>query len=354
MGIHFLKFKDPLAPGNVELSLESRHTLYNGTEYFKLVDLGEITVGDDKESDFIYYPSNFTTQVHINGDPTFWQRIIDELSSGTIYTELKIGTQIIHRGFIYSKSIIGNRLDKTIRFTCNDNSTQLKSFSPSSNPFNYDLNDSVGYFMKDLILDLVSNQNLYEYPFINDVVYLGSLQVRNTISGNEVIFNFNQLGARASFYYSSNSNYKNLSELFKSIMINYNCIGYFGLDRKLYLVPRLYEGQATTEISKFDLLKDPEYQLTTREIEGIRGYLWTGSHPKNNMNNYSVVNYGTINSENENDPTRVEKLYIDQPFGVYPPAPNNSTGFSGLLGYYNNQFYQLDIGNNARNKDTTR
>jgi len=351
MGIHIIKFRDDLAAGVTELKLETRDTLYNGTEYFKLLEggIGDITVGNDSTSDFIYYPSNLTVRVHINGDPSFWQRIIDELSTSLVYSELTVNNQIIHRGFLDNKSVIGNVLERTIRFTILDQSTTLKQYSPGSNPFQYDLDS--GYFMTDLLLDLVANSNLYEYPFMNEVKYLGSIQTKDIINSNEVIFNFSELGARARFYYNNQNNYKNLAELFKSIMINYNCIGYYGLDRKLYLVPRLYEGQTPYIISKFDLLKDPEYQLTIREIEGIKARLWTGAYPKTDMNNYSTVIYGTVNSSNESDKTRVEELFIDQPFGVFPPAPNNTTGFSGLLGFYNGQFYNLSIGNNARSKD---
>lgn len=339
-------FKDTLAVGNVEIIVSADDILGTIHENYPLLDIGEISFGNDKDSDLIYYPSNFDIEVAINNsDSYYWSKAANGLSQFGNEVELQIDGQVKWRGYVYRKSVRANKTAKTIKFTCIDQSQRFKEFLPSTNPLNYNLSNF--YKVIDIINNIFTSSAFNSSPLITQTSYHGTIQAR--YGSPESIFNFNDFYASAGFYFSSDSNYESMIELVKNILINYNLIAYLGMDRILHLVPRIYEGQNAYTIQKLDLLKDPEFEMSFA-MEGLQGKLWTGAYPKTNSGNFSAVNYGSI--INVGDKEKVEKIQIDQPGGSYPIAPNSSTAFSGVAVNYNGSLVFIDTNGNFRNRNT--
>lgn len=341
----YYHFKDTIAVGNVEVIVTVDDILGNLHEYYPLLDIGEISLGNDKDSDIIYYPSNFDLEVAItHSDLYYWSKAAYGISQFGNQVELLIDDVLKWRGYVYKKSIRANKIAKTLKFNCIDQSQSFKESIPSSNPLSYNLDNY--YKVVDILNSIFTSTAFNSSPFITQTNYHGTIQAR--YGSPEAIYNFNDFYANAGFYFGADSNYENMMDLVKNILLNYNLIGYFGLDRVLHLIPRVYEGQTAYTILKTDLLKDPEFEMSYG-MEGMQAKLWTGSYPKTDGGHFSTVNYGSI--ININDKEKVERIQIDQPGGVYPEAPDNSIAFSGVAVNYNGSLVFVDTNGNFRNKN---
>lgn len=342
----FYHFKDSIAVGNIELIVRVNDILGNSHEYYPLIDIGEISFGNDKDSDIIYYPSNFDVEVAIPSDlypqdNYWWSKAVNGLSLYDNEVQLLINGELRWCGYVYKKSVKANKISKSIRFNCIDQSQSFKEFVPSSNPLSYNLNNL--YRVSDIIKDIFSSPVFNSTPYIEEIDYHGTIEARY----NSSVYNFLNFFATGSYYYSSSNNYESMIDLAKNILLNYNLIGYFGMDRKFHLVPRVYEGQDVVTIYKSDLLKDPEFEMSYA-IEGLQAKLWTGAGSQSDGSNFSTVHYGNL--QNINDKEKVEKIQIDQPGGNFPTAPNNISAFSGVFVYHNNSYVNIATDGNFRKK----
>jgi len=346
MALHLIHFIDYVAAGKIELTITNNDSSLSGDSYYHLISIGDISVGNDKESEYIYMPSGFDVRGKVVDDNI--KTIINALSLGTNYSELKLNGAICHRGFVNNNSVSGNPLTKEIKFRCEDHTIKLKELTPSANPYGFSLTGTQK--VKTTLYYLLTEPSIFPHPFILDVNYHGTVQVKHNIGGSDVIFDFDLFYILNNDFFGTDNNYQTVAELFKSLIINYNCIGYVELDRILHLVPRTYEGQGFTNINTDDLLSEVTYSVNLKEIEGMLLMLWSGGTPKANDNSWGRYQYGNVNADNEKDNTKVEKIYLTQPCGEFM-VNNYPESFSGLYVYQGANQYEIQIDWNCRKKD---
>lgn len=295
-----------------------------------LLSFGEITIGEDDDSDLVLFPASFDIRFRINdeGDQERWYNTLTDFYFQTIQVEFFFTPtgqygNYIYRGGIDKKTLKGNKDLKTIQFKTVGEIVNLNSVDPRTNPFNY-ANLSDKRKIKDIITDIVTHNSI-----ITSVSGTSNLEVK--VDEISSIKTFEDFGAALETYFNNNCYFDNCLDLLKNILLNYNMIGYAGLDRVFRLIPRMYESNSIYQITKNDLMDYIEFDFI-EAIQGAEIKLYTGTVPQSNESNWSTKTKGDITAD------KVERFRLIQPGGYY----TSTEGWSGVFVYHSGQWYFTD------------
>ncbi len=318
-GLYKINLKRNLAVGAISFLLKFFYSEQEGTEEHVLLDFDTFNVGNDDISDIIYYPGNFKLKLKVNGDTNKWIAIYRDLLNVTCVVDVFDGNKHIWSGYVDKDDVNGNSFTKTLEFTTLDQMKRLENYKPSENPFNYNLNN----FGKviDIIKDILTSDNFFQFPYISEVVYLGKMEARYDNGGNWIYKPFEDFYTEYNYYYNSNVGYENVLQLLKQILLNYNCIGVIGFDKKFYMIPRVAENPDVITITREMLNSYPEWERVYR-MRGLKAKLGTGT-----VGVYHEELRGDTESESKR---KVENITIEQPGGNWRIEGSGISGYSGV------------------------
>lgn len=315
--------------GSFNIALKVFWSSYYDDPYTQtLISFGNISIGEDEDSDLILFPASFDIKFRVNddGDPNRWYNTLTDFYFQNIQVNFywNPSGDYIYRGGIDKKTLKGNKDLKTIQFKTVGEIVNLKAIDPRTNPFSYPDIYAVRK-IKDIITDIVTHESI-----ITSVTGTSNLQARVELD-YPIIKDFDNMGAILSWYFAAGCYYTNCLDLLKNILLNYNMLGYAGLDRQFRLVPRLNESNNVCQIQITDLMDYIEYEF----IEGIKGViakLYTGNIPQSSESNWVEKIKGDVNSD------KVEELRLVQPGGWY----STFAGVSGVALLIDGEWYAVE------------
>jgi len=305
--MQIIKLTSKSALGLIEMYLEfSSESSFSGTKYYKITDFDEITIGSDEDSDILMTPGEVKASFHMPETLAFILSVLADFESIETTLRIYVGGEWIWSGYVEKSKSRISTAKKILTIQGYDHTKNMLEQDPTTNPMGYTLTDYKK--ITDIVSEPFTTDTIVKYPIINNVVSKSTLQARI----GTTYFSFTDFYSNLAFYYNSNSNYSNMASMLKQIMLNYNLIGYLGLDRNLYLFPRFaeYPGSDIYTITRDEWADFPEYEIISART-GMQVKLWAGGYPKTDDSKYGTKTYGTY-SEDDDD---CESLIIDQPCG---------------------------------------
>lgn len=239
------------------------------TEEHTMIDFDEADIGAEKDDDeTIFMPTNMIVEMQLQGSVEFLETVALELATKTTVVQIFKGVDKIFSGYVYQKDVTGYRSTKRIKVTVIDQLKKLETQFTTRDP-DFDLPHGYvrGTYFKvvDFIKDILTRPETFEDPYITEVVSLCELEAQVDISGVLTTVTFDNFADIYDRYYYSNPVFKNELEMIKQILLSYGCVGVVGFDGKFYIVPRMYKGGATYEITKENRMAEPETFMVPRK-----------------------------------------------------------------------------------------
>lgn len=279
----------------------------------KLIELDSFSVGSDRDNEVIFYPNNFDVEIKTEEDFEDWLTILKDLSLKETLAMIEKDGDYIFRGSVQKSSVKGDMFRRSLGFRAVDQIMNLKNFDPADNDLNYVLDET--HRITSILQDIFTS-GIY-FPdgtaYINGVVSLCTYEA----NVNSNYYNFSDFGVRPyNHYFSSGTPYDTVLDVVKQILVTYGLVAFVGFDRKLYLIPRVYQNNTVHTIQNNEIA-DIETNIM-RGMEGLKLYVRTGA----SAFTYQTYNYGDVIT----NPDRVEEIRIDQAVGSLPAGG----GYSGL------------------------
>lgn len=289
---------------------------YDGTENHFLTNFSDFKVGNERDNEVILSVNTVDIEMKLDdADFEKWANIYYELSTVNVTAQIVVGGIEIFGGYVKQNSIKGDMFRKHIKFQCVDQIYKLKEIDPRTNPLGYGVSEKVNILQ--LFKDIFTTDTFFEFPHCDDVISLSTLQARIDAS-NYVDYDLFAI-VPYRIYFSPTSPYTSMIDVVKSLVISYGLIPYFGLDEKLYLIPRIYQNNSYYNIEN-NRIGNFELQVV-RKMLGLKVRVWnTDFDPFT----YQTKSYGDVIT----DPERVETITCDQSGGTMPnPATSHVSVF---------------------------
>ena len=297
--------KTPAADISVQLKF-FYSAIYDGTENHFLTNIGEFKIGNERDNEVILSVNSVDVQMKLDdADFTKWANIYLELTTILVTAQITVGGVEIFGGYVKQNSIKGDMFRKQIKFQCVDQIYKLKEVDPRTNPLGYGASEKVNIIQ--LFKDIFTTDTFFEFPHCDDVISLSTLQARIDAT-NYVDYDLFAI-VPYRIYFSPTSPYTSMIDVVKSLVISYGLIPYFGVDEKLYLIPRIYQNNDYFTIEN-NMIKDFELNVV-RKMFGLKVRVWNTDY---DPFTYQEEDYGDVDS----DPERVETITCDQPGGTMP------------------------------------
>lgn len=293
----------------------------------KLAKIGTFSIGDDNDSDLIYFPSNFNpTIIPLPYTITTYNTVLEKLMNYDSSAKIKRGGVDYYVGTVYDR-MYGNPIEKTIKLKIIDQVRDLKGIAPKDNPLGLGLGSNVVGVM-NLVKQILNHGE--QTPYIADVTSNSPIQVESslqkyvggpyyigTIDGNylnEPLYPSYRypIAVYESFYFSATNNpYSNMVDVVKSILAGFGCVGVYLPMGEFAMVSRFHNpsGQILTlNVNDYELIEEE----TIPKMVGMKSKVFTGGAGSYQEKDAGIVDENLINKE------RYEELRIDHAGGTLP------------------------------------
>ncbi len=311
----------PLSGGDkISFKLIIKNSFYDAIEEHLLIDFGNLELGNDDENENVFYPGNIDIEFLFDVDDNKYEYIIYELKSKTTIAQLFYNETKIFSGYVSTEDVSGNKYSKIIKLTIIDQFKRLEDYNTlnfdNTPMFNYQPSHTIRII--DLIKDLLSRQEIYEDPIINEVVNLLPLEVYVNELG---WVDFTSFATKIYKYF--NPKFENCLKVLKTLLIQFGCLGIIGLDNKFYIYPkRYYQGAPVYQINKKNIISEeiniipkkpgliinlyrfnyPDYYNIKQEFQytGFRQYRYNEKE-KDKYESIDMVELGSMMLMSDND-----------------------------------------------------
>lgn len=311
----------------------------------RIMEIGSFKVGANNDSsELIYSASSIDVKIRIEERNYIeWFNLMKELKNTqqrlSIITAvdftcvLELNGSPIWSGVLMPQNISGKLRNREIDLTFVDYMSRLKIADPRENPLSLNLSEK--YLVTDIIYQLLNMFNFVGVPDVcTQVVSLSNYEAE--ADGVEATRGFEHFGIFASNYFRSDDLYTDCSQVLKSLLASFGCIGLLGLDRIFYIIPRRYSGQQKINLLK-EKRKDDDIQgEVILAKKGLKVNVYTGSPGV-----FQTYNYGNVSSDG------IEEITIHEPAGL---LPSGTVSYSGLSIWVDTQWYFVQM-NRVRDKN---
>jgi len=289
---------------------------YIGSKY-ALIDFDGFSIGTKELNEIYSFPGEFNLKFRVLGDNDEWFSILNELKRTICRVSVSDEEMNpVFSGYVYSKndSVKGDKKTQTITVKVVDQYYQYKEVDPRTNPYGYNLDSQI--LITDLIADILSQDVLF--PITYEVVSMCTYEAKIDPFYGSAVVPFSGFGIKPIQYFRADAPYENVLDVLKSLLKCFGCYGYIGLDRKFYIVPRIYGGQ-TTRLLRQRLMGDKFESEIIPRLRGIQVFVSNGmvSPPAQ----YQETKRGVVEKNADGSlkyPEEVEVLRLEQAAGALP------------------------------------
>jgi hypothetical protein len=289
---------------------------YIGSKY-ALIDFDGFSIGTKELNEIYSFPGEFNLKFRVLGDNDEWFSILNELKRTICRVSVSDEEMNpVFSGYVYSKndSVKGDKKTQTITVKVVDQYYQYKEVDPRTNPYGYNLDSQI--LITELIADILSQDVLF--PITYEVVSMCTYEAKIDPFYGSAVVPFSGFGIKPIQYFRADAPYENVLDVLKSLLKCFGCYGYIGLDRKFYIVPRIYGGQ-TTRLLRQRLMGDKFESEIIPRLRGIQVFVSNGmvSPPAQ----YQETSRGVVEKNADGSlkyPEEVEVLRLEQAAGALP------------------------------------
>lgn len=223
-----------------------------------LVSIGKITIGENSEKEFTFFPNRLTLKLLLRDDeaalialsyklftyPVKVSIYKDKLNNDTYSTPVIICD-------LDKQSLKVDIIEKTIELTAVDEINGLKSIDPRDNPLSFNLSHYYrSVYAIEEIMKLVN---------INQVKIMSDLEGRIDDSGSIHYIPFSDWYFSASLYFGPNALFEDLFSMLRNIMLNYSLAAYINLEREFVALSLINSAPTIININIRDIIGDYKY-----------------------------------------------------------------------------------------------
>lgn len=294
-----------------------------------LVSIGKITIGENSEKEFTFFPNRLTLKLLLRDDETALIALSCKLFTYPVKVSIykdKLNNDTYSTPVIIcdldKQSLKVDIIDRTIELTAVDEINGLKSIDPRENPLSFDIVNNQKYRLVYMIEEIMRLVNVSQVSIQSD------LEGRINDSGDIYYIPFADWYCYADLYFSPSSYFEDLFSMLRNIMLNYSLAAYVNLEREFVALSLINSAPTITNINIRDIIGDYKY-IIKDNCNKVTLYL----HKGGNVFQETVLQVAALAEE------IAEEIKIVQTCGW---EVDSQWSWSGVLANYGGSLYPVD------------